>query len=320
MAPRSRACLCLHLGAHFLGKDTFTISRPWWKTSASTSLFRLDGLSLLFWLLISGIGTLIFIYAAGYMKKDLGRLLSYLFLFMVAMLGLVSASDLITLFVFWEATSITSFLLIGFSHENPTARKSALQALLITGTGGLLLLAGFLILGNQNGTYNLAEITEYSQVEFWLILLGAMTKSAQFPFHFWLPNAMSAPTPVSAYLHSATMVKAGVFLLAKFSPLFGAQTPILVIGAITFVLASILSLFETDLKRILAWSTVGALGSMVMLIGIGTEKAALALAITILAHAAYKGALFMVAGIIDITAGTRDVTKLSGLGKHAPIL
>ena len=278
--------------------------------------FRLDHLGLLFWLLISGIGTLIFIYAGAYMSREtLPRLISLLSVFMVAMLGIASAGNTITLFLAWEATSIMSFLLIGFNNANPDARKSALQALSVTGLGGLILLAGLILLGIENNSYSFHTFTTASPLAITLIVIGCMTKSAQFPFHFWLPNAMAAPTPVSAYLHSATMVKAGVFLLAKFSPLFGPQPILAWIGGITLVWASILSLGERDLKRILAWSTVAALGMMVMLIGTGTPQAAEAVAYIILAHALYKGALFMLAGAIDLSTGTRDITRLGGLLK-----
>lgn len=295
-------------------------SRPWLDHLGVSLSFGLDSLGLLFWSLITGIGTLIFVYASGYMDKGLGRLLTWLTAFMVAMLGVVSAQDLVTLFVAWEMTSITSFMLIGFKFDKEDSRRSALQALMVTGSGGLILLAGLVILGLENGSFRFADLAVASPVAVALIAIGCFTKSAQFPFHFWLPNAMAAPTPVSAYLHSATMVKAGVFLLAKFTALFGPQVWIAYVGAGTLVLASLLSLFERDLKRILAWSTVAALGSMVMLAGIGTPKAAEALAVTILAHACYKGALFMVAGSVDHLTGTRDVFRLGGLARKCPWL
>jgi multicomponent Na+:H+ antiporter subunit A len=296
-------------------------SRPWVPSLGLDFSLRLDHLGLLFWLLISGIGTLIFIYAGAYMKpKELPRLLSILSVFMVAMLGIASAANAITLFLFWEITSITSFLLIGFKGEYENSRKSAVQALAVTGIGGLILLAGLILLGTENHTFEFAQWTSASPIAITLVAIGCMTKSAQFPFHFWLPNAMAAPTPVSAYLHSATMVKAGIFLLAKLSPLFGPQPALAWIGAITLVWASVLSLGERDLKRILAWSTVGALGLMVMLIGHGTKEAAEAVAYTILAHALYKGALFMTAGSIDYAMGTRDALQLGNLRRHIPTL
>ena len=240
--------------------------------------FALDGLSLLFGLLISGIGALVVIYAGGYLKGHplLGRFFAYLMMFMSAMLGVVLADDLIALFVFWELTSISSYLLIGFNHEEEKSREAALQALLVTGGGGLALLAGLLMLGTVAGTFEISAIREQGDLIrghalyvpiFALIALGAFTKSAQFPFHFWLPNAMAAPTPVSAYLHSATMVKAGVYLLARFDVVLGG-TPVWtwtlgLAGLATMTLGAIRALRETDLKRILAYSTVTALGTLI---------------------------------------------------------
>lgn len=313
------AALAFALGLSWFNTGTPEVIRNWIEPIGIHWSMRVDALGHLFWLLISGIGTLIVIYADSYMPREkLATLLSPLLCFMVAMLGLVSAGNAITLFVFWEATSITSFLLIGFKRDDPAARRSALQALAITGLGGLVLLAGLLIAGTENRSYEFNQWQGLSPVAFSLIAIGCMTKSAQFPFHFWLPNAMSAPTPISAYLHSATMVKAGVFLLAKLSPVMGQRVELVAIGATTFLLGSLLSLFEKDLKRILAWSTVAALGSMVMLIGAATHKLSEALTVTILAHACYKGALFMVAGAVDHAVGTRDVTLLRGLRKPLP--
>lgn len=295
-------------------------TREWIPNIAVRLSFGLDDVGSLFWLMVTGIGTLIFIYAGGYMQKDLGRLLTWLVAFTVAMLGIVSSQNVFALFVSWELTSITSFMLIGFKFTYGDSRSSAMQAMLITGLGGLVLLAGLALLTLENGSAEFANITSASPWAVVLIAIGCFTKSAQFPFHFWLPNAMAAPTPVSAFLHSATMVKAGVFLLAKLAAVFGPQPLIAYIGATTLVLGSLLSLGESDLKRILAWSTVAALGSMVMLAGIGTPLAAEALAVTIIAHAAYKGALFMVAGTIDHLTGTRDVFRLGKLGKKEPVL
>ena len=298
---------------------TYT-TRPWIGHLDINLSFGLDAVGSLFWLMVSGIGTLIFIYASGYMKNEIGRLMTWLVAFTVAMLGIVSAQNLITLFVAWELTSITSFMLIGFKFQAEDSRTSALQALLVTAMGGLVLLAGLVVLGIENSSFEFADLETASPVAITLIAIGCFTKSAQFPFHFWLPNAMAAPTPVSAFLHSATMVKAGVFLLAKFTALFGPQPLIAYFGAGTLALGSLLALGERDLKRILAWSTVAALGSMVMLSGLGTPYAAEALAITIVAHACYKGALFMCAGTVDILTGTRDVFRLGQFGKKEPIL
>ncbi|MCC5918269.1 MAG: DUF4040 domain-containing protein [Cryomorphaceae bacterium] len=292
--------------------------------------FHLDGLSLLFALLISGIGTLIFFYATAYMKNaaHTQRLLGFLLLFMGAMLGVVLADDLITLFLFWELTSITSFFLIGFKNEDEASRKSALQAITITGLGGLIMLGGFIILGEIAGTYSIQEMVgkkDEIQSHAWfiptliLILCGAFTKSAQFPFHFWLPGAMKAPTPVSAYLHSATMVKAGVYLLARFSPILGDHPvwnyTLITVGGITMIYAAFQALFRTDMKSILAYTTVSALGIMVFLLGLQSADAVAAVSLFILVHALYKAAFFMLAGTVDHETGTRDISQLKGLGK-----
>ncbi|MBZ9729838.1 putative monovalent cation/H+ antiporter subunit A [Salegentibacter sp. JZCK2] len=292
--------------------------------------FKLDGLSLLFSLMITGIGFLVFAYTASYLKghKYLDRFYGYLSLFMAAMLGLVLSDNLISLFVFWELTSISSFFLIGFNNTNPASRKSALTALGITGFGGFSLLAGALLLGSISGTYSISEMlsmkeaiagSEYYILAVVFIFVAAFTKSAQFPFHFWLPGAMKAPTPVSTYLHSATMVKAGIYLLMRFTPVLGDQefwnTTLIIVGGITMVYSAIHALFRTDLKGILAYSTISALGILVFLIGLGTKAAFLAAAIFIIVHALYKATLFLVTGIIDHQTGSRDVTKLGGLRK-----
>jgi len=294
----------------------------------------LDGLSLLFALLICGIGTFIVLYAGAYLKghKDQGRFLVVLMAFMGSMLGLVLADNLITLFVFWELTSITSYLLIGFNHHQPEARKAALQGLIVTVGGGLALLAGFIMLAIMTGTYSIQGVLAGSEVltdHPWYLgmmiclLLGAFTKSAQFPFHFWLPNAMAAPTPVSAYLHSATMVKAGVYLLARLHPeLGGTDFWIMTLsgfGAFTMLTGAFMAVRSTDMKKLLAYSTVMALGSLIFLLGVSTELAMLAFAAYLLAHSLYKGALFMLAGIVDHEAGSRDVTEVGGLRKQLPL-
>lgn len=294
----------------------------------------LDGLSLLFAMLICGIGTFILLYAGAYLKghESLKRFLVVLTSFMGSMLGLVLADNLITLFVFWELTSITSYLLIGFNHQSLAARKAALQGLIVTVGGGLALLAGLILMGQMAGGYSLQYIltsqpglTEHSLYTglMVLILAGAFTKSAQFPFHFWLPNAMAAPTPVSAYLHSATMVKAGIYLLARLQPELGGTelwvTTLSAFGAFTMLTGAFLALRNTDLKKLLAYSTLMALGTLTLLLGIGTELAMIGFAAYLLAHSLYKGALFMLAGIIDHETGSRDVRELGGLRKHLPI-
>ena len=305
-----------------------------WIPSLGISLdFKLDGLSLLFSLLITGIGSLVYFYASYYLKNNpyLNRFYAYLTLFMGAMLGLVLSDNMISIFMFWELTSITSFFLIGFNSEDEASRKSAFSALAITGLGGFFLLAGFLLIYSITGTYSINELLTSSEVLqnnalFPLILFfifgGAFTKSAQFPFHFWLPGAMQAPTPVSAYLHSATMVKAGVYILARFSPVltdgFWWNNTLMIVGGFTMLYAAFHSIFRTDMKGILAYSTISALGIIVFLLGIGNEYALYAAVTFILVHALYKAALFLVTGIVDHAVHTRDISQISGLRKVMP--
>ncbi len=293
-----------------------------------------DGLSLTFALLITGIGTLIVLYAGGYLKGhvDLGRFFSFIFLFMGSMLGLVVSDSFLTLFVFWELTSITSFLLIGFDHHREASRRAALQALVVTGGGGLLLLAGLLLIWQVTGIGAMSDLLKGGDAlrasplylaALILVLGGAFTKSAQFPFHFWLPNAMEAPTPVSAYLHSATMVKAGVYLLMRLNPAMGGtmawQTILPAFGAATLLVGTLLAIRQTDLKLKLAYTTVSSLGLLVMLTGFGTDYAVEAAVLYLVAHSLFKGALFMVAGIVDHETGTRDITRLGGLRSAMPL-
>ncbi len=313
--------------------ETLRASYDWVPELGVEAAFRLDGLGLVFALLVSGIGTLVVVYGGGYLKGDaqLGRFYAYILVFMASMLGVVLADNLLTLFIFWELTSISSYLLIGYKHYDPDSRQAALQALLVTGGGGLALLAGLVLLGQVAGTYTISEL--FAQGEairadalygplLVLILLGAFTKSAQFPFHFWLPGAMAAPTPISAYLHSATMVKAGVYLLLRLSPALGGttewQVATLGVGGVTMALGAFLAWQQTDLKRILAYSTVSALGMLVLLAGIGTEYALKAAVTLLIAHALYKGALFLVVGALDHETGTRDVTQMGGLWRAMP--
>lgn len=307
------------------------VVRTWHPGVGVEWALKVQPLGLTMALLITGIGAMIFLYAAGYFGKKPGlpRLYGLLAAFMGSMVGVVTADDAITLFIFWELTSVTSYLLIGF---NPTerARNYAFQALWITGAGGLILLAGLVLMGLAAGTFRLSEMGSFADHPFYtailvLVVLGCATKSAQFPFHFWLPNAMDAPTPVSAYLHSATMVKAGVFLLARLDPLLGGtalwSTTLQILGGTTLVVGSILALHHTDLKKLLAYTTVAALGALTMLIGLaGTEGplAAKAFGYFLVAHALYKGALFMIAGAVDHEAKTRDVQLLSGLRRTMP--
>ncbi len=300
--------------------------------------FLVDGLSLLFALLITGIGSFIFLYASEYMRgyPQVGRFTAFLVGFMLSMLGLVLSDNLIVLFIFWELTTITSFLLIGYSHEDATARRAALQGLIVTGAGALAMLAGFVMLGDASGTYSLREMLaqpgilighpSYLAIVI-LVFAGAFTKSAQFPFHFWLPNAMAAPTPVSAYLHSATMVKAGVFLLARTSPILGGTAAwsdtLTAVGSVTAVYSAAAALTKRDLKQVLAYTTVMALGVCVMFLGLPWESAevpaGLIAAVTfVTVHALYKAALFMVAGTIDHSTGTRDLRRMGGLRRAMP--
>jgi NADH:ubiquinone oxidoreductase subunit 5 (subunit L)/multisubunit Na+/H+ antiporter MnhA subunit len=307
----------------------------------------LDGLSALMALLVTGIGVLVVIYAGYYFggshlspqaslperegSTD-ARFFFYLLLFMAAMLGLVLAGDIITLFVFWEGTSITSFLLIAYKTKDEEARKGAFKALFITGGGGIALLAGLLFVsGLAGGATDLAVILKsgdvirtspWYPVALGLIAFGAFAKSAQAPLHFWLPTAMSAPTPASAYLHSATMVKAGVYLLARLYPALGGTELwfwlLVSAGVLTMITGAIIGLRQIDLKAVLAYSTISQLGVLIMLIGLSTSEAFIALVIGILAHALYKGALFLVVGIVDHETGTRDLRKLGGIWRAMP--
>lgn len=295
--------------------------------------FRLDGLSLLFSLLICGIGTLITLYASGYLKGNaqIGRFYLFFFMFMASMLGVVLSDNLILLFIFWELTSLSSYFLIGFYHQDEKSRKSALQALLVTGIGGLAMLVGFLMLGQMGGNMSLSALIvgragfqahPLFEATMILILCGAFTKSAQFPFHFWLPNAMAAPAPVSAYLHSSTMVKAGVYLIARCHPIFTQSAlwldALTWFGAATVLTGAWLALQQSDLKKYLAYMTVSALGVMVMLLGAGTAFGIQAAMLFLFAHALYKGCLFMVAGTVDHATHCRNPEELGGLMRKMP--
>jgi multicomponent Na+:H+ antiporter subunit A len=314
--------------------ESFVASKAWAPSYGVNFSVYVDGLSTLFALLISGIGTFIILYAGGYLKghPQQGRFFSFLFMFMGAMLGLVLGNNLISLFIFWELTSVTSFLLIGFDHLRAASRRAALQALVVTGGGGLALLAGFILIIAATGEIEMSVLLASPDIIkntglylpiFLLVLGGAFTKSAQFPFHFWLPNAMEAPTPVSAYLHSATMVKAGVYMLMRMHPLLGDTalwtTVLPVFGGLTLLVGTILAVRQTDLKLMLAYTTVASLGLLVMLTGTSLDKALEGAVVYLLAHSLFKGALFMVAGTIDHEAGTRDITKLGGLRSAMPI-
>ncbi|MCU0840771.1 MAG: DUF4040 domain-containing protein [Thiobacillaceae bacterium] len=309
------------------------LTLPWVPSLGVELAFRVDGLSALMLLLVTGIGALVFVYADGYLEHEprRGRLFLLLALFMLAMVGAVSADHLLVLFLFWELTSLLSFLLVGFNHEDARARAGARQALFITLGGGLALLAGFLLLAQMAGSWSLREVIAQGPAlaqdprlpaALVLVMIGAFTKSAQFPFHFWLPNAMAAPTPVSAYLHSATLVKLGIYLLARLDPAFNDlplwEIGLIGTGALTAVWAAALALRERDLKRILARTTVAALGTLTLLVGLPNPGAGLAVVAFLFAHALYKAPLFMVAGNIDHATGTRVIDHLMGLRRAMP--
>ncbi len=323
----------------YLAGDVFAGVVPQWSVAWMPALglqfgFRLDGLAWLFALLVCGIGALVVLYAAMYLdRRDPAvRFYAFLLFFMGAMLGVVLADNLLLLVVFWELTSLSSFLLIGYWHRREDAREGARMALAITGAGGLCLLAGVLLIGHIVGDFRLETVLRSGdlirshplyEVALVLVLLGAFTKSAQVPFHFWLPHAMAAPTPVSAYLHSATMVKAGVFLLARLYPALGHSEPwfwiVSLVGLTTLVLGAYIAIFKHDLKGLLAYSTISHLGLITLLFGLDEPLAVVAGVFHIINHATFKAGLFMSAGIIDHETGTRDMRRINGLFKFMPI-
>jgi len=314
--------------------DAITLSIDWMPQLGLNLEFTLDGLSLVFSLLITFIGFLVFIYANTYMKSYPGtvKFYFYLTLFSGSMLGLVLSSNLILLFIFWELTSVLSFLLISFFNEKEQARKAAFQSLFVTGFGGLCLFAGIILIGSIAGSYSVTDWLDQAQLirsdskylpALILILIGVFSKSAQFPFHFWLLGAMQAPTPVSAYLHSATMVKAGVFLLARLYPVLGS-TPewtqiVPVIGALTMLTGAYLAITQIDIKLILAYTTISALGILTLLLGIDTKLSVKAALVFLFVHAFYKAALFMLAGFITKLTGTRIIARFGGLIRSTPM-
>jgi multicomponent K+:H+ antiporter subunit A len=313
--------------------EQFIVSRPWLPQVGLNLSFRLDGLTLLFGLLILGIGLLVILYARYYLSPGdrIGRLYALLMLFMTAMLGIVFSENALLLLMFWELTSLSSFLLIGFWTHSPLARQGARMAFAVTGGGGLALLGGLLLVGNIAGSFEFSDWFAareairnhpHFNVALALILLGAFTKSAQFPFHFWLPAAMAAPTPVSAYLHSATMVKAGVFLLARLYPLLGGNLVFeyvtTTVGLTTMVFGAYVAMFRHDLKGLLAYSTISHLGLIMFLMGLDTPMSSLAAVFHVGNHATFKASLFMAAGIIDHECGTRDMRRLGGLWRQMP--
>ncbi|MBI5131939.1 MAG: monovalent cation/H+ antiporter subunit A [Rhodopseudomonas palustris] len=316
------------------GGATVRSGTDWVPALGLSFRFFLDGLGLFFATMILVIGLLVIVYSRFYLDRDdpMGRFFAFLLLFQGAMLGIVTSDNILLLVVFWELTSLSSFLLIGYWSHLPEGRQGARMALIVTGGGGLLLMAGMLLLGQAAGSYELTEVLQRGDaikasplyVPILLLVLGAaFTKSAQFPFHFWLPHAMAAPTPVSAYLHSATMVKAGVFLLARLWPvLSGTELWFAIVattGLVTMLIGAWIALFKDDLKGILAHSTVSHLGLMTMLLGFGTRTAVIACMFHILNHATFKASLFMSAGIVDHETGTRSLRKLGGLARLMPI-
>jgi multicomponent Na+:H+ antiporter subunit A len=315
--------------AGIVDRDPVSERVSWVAQLHLTLQFRVDAFSATMILVVAGIGVAVMAYAARYFgptERDLGRVAGLLVIFAGAMVGLVEADNVFFFYVCWEATSITSYLLIGNAYENPRARAAALQALLVTSAGGLAMLGGLVLLGTETGRYSFTGIVAAGlpagatvTVAVILVLLGAFTKSAQFPFHSWLPGAMTAATPVSAYLHSATMVTAGVYLVARVAPAFAPldvwRPLVLGVGTVTFVLGALRALRQHDLKLMLAFGTVSQLGLMMVLFGAGTTSAAIAGWALLVAHALYKCALFMVVGILEHETGTRDLRELPALGR-----
>ncbi|MEK4230451.1 Na+/H+ antiporter subunit A [Solibacillus sp. FSL H8-0538] len=328
--------------------DTFIQQFDWIPSLNIAFVSYLDGLSLLFSLLITGIGALVVLYSIFYLdktKEQLHNFYIYLLMFMTAMLGVVQSDNMMTLYLFWELTSISSFLLIGYWFNRDKSRFGALKSMMITVAGGLMMLGGFVLLAIMGGTYSIRELVQnapllveldYFVFALVLVLLGAFTKSAQFPFYIWLPDAMEAPTPVSAYLHSATMVKAGIYLVARFTPIFAANEVwiwlVTGIGLLTLFWGSFFAVKQTDLKGILAFSTVSQLGLIMSMLGAGAiayhvdgaentvfKYAAFAAIFHLINHATFKGSLFMIAGIVDHETGTRDIRKLGGLMSVMPL-
>jgi len=333
LAPLAALVLLLSQQSAVFAGELLKVKLDWLPALGLNLSLRLDGLGFLFALLILGIGLLVIIYARYYLskKEPMGRFFAFLLLFMGAMLGVVLSENLLLMLMFWELTSLSSFLLIGFWGERSDARKGARMALAVTGGGGLALFAGILLIGHIAGSFELSQVLaagyairahELYPLALILVLLGVFTKSAQFPFHFWLPHAMAAPTPVSAYLHSATMVKAGVFLLARLYPaLAGSEWwfyLVSITGLVTLLVGAGMALFQHDLKGLLAYSTISHLGLITLLFGLDTRLAAVAAVFHIINHATFKASLFMAAGIIDHETGSRDMRRINGMWKYMP--
>jgi multicomponent K+:H+ antiporter subunit A len=333
LAPLTALVLLLSQQSAVFSGELLKVKLEWLPALGLNLSLRLDGLGFLFALLILGIGLLVILYARYYLakKEPMGRFFAFLLLFMGAMLGVVLSENLLLMLMFWELTSLSSFLLIGFWGERSDARKGARMALAVTGGGGLALFAGILLIGHIAGSFELSQVLaagyairahELYPLALVLVLLGVFTKSAQFPFHFWLPHAMAAPTPVSAYLHSATMVKAGVFLLARLYPaLAGSEWwfyLVSITGLVTLLVGAGMALFQHDLKGLLAYSTISHLGLITLLFGLDTRLAAVAAVFHIINHATFKASLFMAAGIIDHETGSRDMRRINGMWKYMP--
>ncbi len=331
--PGSTVVWLIATAAGIVGEPPLTAELPWIPAVGLNLSLRLDGLSALLAILVTGVGASVLVYAGGYMGSHprLGRFMSFMMLFLSAMLGIVLADNLLLLYVCWELTTASSWLLIGFEHEDEESRGAAWQALMVTAAGGLAMLAGFVLLGQAAGTYEITAILAQGESlrasplylpVLLLVVAGAAAKSALVPLHFWLPNAMAAPTPVSAYLHSAAMVKAGIYLLARLSPVLAGEPEwewlVAGLGAVTAVVGAWLALLQTDLKRLLAYTTIAALGMMAVALGVGGGAAAHAAMILLFAHGLYKGALFMVAGAVDHGAGSRDLREVGGLAAVMP--
>ncbi len=326
--------LVLLLYPQVIEHGVVSASLPWLPQLGLVLSLRMDAFAWIFALLISGVGSLVVFYARYYMAAadPVPRFFSFLLAFMGAMLGIVLSGNLVQMVIFWELTSFTSFMLIAYWYHRADARRGANMALIVTATGGLCLLAAVLLIGGVVGSYDLDRVLESGDVlraHSWypvmlvLLLIGAFTKSAQFPFHFWLPHAMAAPTPVSAYLHSATMVKAGVFLLARLWPALAGTdlwfTLVCGAGLATLLLGAVVALFQRDIKGVLAYSTISHLGLITLLLGMNSPLALVAAVFHMMNHATFKASLFMAAGIVDHESGTRDLKRLSGLGRVMPI-
>ena len=333
LAPLTALVLLFSQQSAVFAGELLRVKLEWLPALGLNLSLRLDGLGFLFALLILGIGLLVILYARYYLakKEPMGRFFAFLLLFMGAMLGVVLSENLLLMLMFWELTSLSSFLLIGFWGARSDARKGARMALAVTGGGGLALFAGILLIGHIAGSFELSQVLaagyairahELYPLALILVLLGVFTKSAQFPFHFWLPHAMAAPTPVSAYLHSATMVKAGVFLLARLYPaLAGSEWwfyLVSITGLVTLLVGAGMALFQHDLKGLLAYSTISHLGLITLLFGLDTRLAAVAAVFHIINHATFKASLFMAAGIIDHETGSRDMRRINGMWKYMP--